>query len=116
MQYFLETERDELEYEAARRRPLLTPDFFAHLTRAIGQSWCWCSLLVKVALEHLSVRLRIPCQLRSESGCWQYNFDTYALGVLGEYLRGLEAFVCLLSLPTVAGDKRCKETPNAGQT
>ena len=62
VQYFLETERDELEYEAARRRPLLTPDFFAHLTQAIGQSWCWCSLLVQFALKYLSVRLRVPCQ------------------------------------------------------
>ncbi|KAK9834063.1 hypothetical protein WJX81_006953 [Elliptochloris bilobata] len=37
VQYFLETEQDELEYEAARRRPLLTPDFFAQLTQAIGE-------------------------------------------------------------------------------
>ena len=36
VQYFLDTERDELEYEAARRRPLLTSDFFTHLTQAIG--------------------------------------------------------------------------------
>lgn len=39
VQYFLGTERDELEYEAARRRPLLTDDFFAHLSQAIGPRW-----------------------------------------------------------------------------
>ena len=45
VQYFLETERDELEYEAARRRPLLTDDFFAHLSQAIGPC---CTLQVTV--------------------------------------------------------------------
>lgn len=36
MEYFLDTEAPEMEFEVARCRPRLTPDFFAYLDRRIG--------------------------------------------------------------------------------
>jgi hypothetical protein len=35
--FFLETEGGEMEFEAARCRPMLTPDFFAYLKQQIGE-------------------------------------------------------------------------------
>jgi hypothetical protein len=36
VEYFMETEAEELEYEVARTRPSLTPDFFKELDAEIG--------------------------------------------------------------------------------
>ena len=35
--FFLETEGGEMEFEAARCRPMLTEDFFAYLKQQIGE-------------------------------------------------------------------------------
>lgn len=37
VEYFLDTEGDEMTYEVARCRPLVTEEFVAYLARAIGE-------------------------------------------------------------------------------
>jgi hypothetical protein len=39
VEFFLDTEAPEMEFEVARCRPRLTPDFFAHLDKRIGGWW-----------------------------------------------------------------------------
>ncbi|KAK9820504.1 hypothetical protein WJX72_011080 [[Myrmecia] bisecta] len=37
VEYFMETESEEMEYEMARRRPLITPEFLSYLSDQIGE-------------------------------------------------------------------------------
>ena len=42
VEFFLDTEATEMEFEVARCRPRLTPDFFAHLDKRVGACVCGC--------------------------------------------------------------------------
>ena len=56
VEYFLDTEGEEMNFEVARCRPMITDDFMAHLSAAI--SACWDSTASPRLLSSHAVNIR----------------------------------------------------------
>lgn len=54
VEYFLATEGGEMQYEVARRRPLITPEFFSFLAAEIGEFPTAQVFLARQACWHIA--------------------------------------------------------------